>query len=45
MKIKILRYKFSRKFFGLQLTYGKYVIQYAFHKFGVYDTKKMKWIY
>lgn len=44
MSIKILRGKFSHKVFGIQLIYDRYTIQYAFGKFGIFNSQNYKWI-
>ena len=43
MKFVILRGKFSNKFFGVQLICGRYTVQWAFWKFGIYNDKAHKW--
>jgi len=43
MKLIILRGRFSGHFFGVQVICGKHTVQYAFRKFGVYNSCACKW--
>jgi hypothetical protein len=43
MRFIILRRKFSGCFFGVQVICGCYTIQYAFWKFGVYNSNSCIW--
>lgn len=43
MKFIILVGFISKKIFGVQFVIGNYVFQFAYWKFGVFNTKKYKW--
>lgn len=43
MKFIILRGKFSKRFFGIQLICGRYTVQYAYRKFGIYNSRACTW--
>jgi hypothetical protein len=43
IKFFILRGKFTKDFFGVQLVCGRYKVQYAFCKFGIYNSRTCKW--
>jgi len=43
MKLIILRGKYTNHFFGIQLICGKYTVQIAYWKFGVYNSYVNTW--
>ena len=43
MKFIILRDNFNKRIFGIQIILGKYTIQIAYSKFGIYNGKKQTW--
>ena len=43
-KMKLLKDKFSKKIFGFKIIFFHYTFQYAFGKFGLYDSRQCKWI-
>jgi hypothetical protein len=43
MKFIIIRGRFSKHFFGIQIVFGRYTVQYAFHKVGIYNSCACKW--
>ena len=43
MKVIILRGKVNKKFFGIQVVYKNYILQYAYWKFGIFNIKTYKW--
>lgn len=44
IKLVILRGKLSKNYFGVQVVGRRFVIQYAFRKFGIYDRKNSRWL-
>lgn len=44
MAIKICRGKFSKKVFGIQFEAGRYTLQFAYGKVGIYNSQTCKWL-
>jgi hypothetical protein len=45
MKFIILRGKHSGSFFGIQLVCGRYIVQAAYGKLGVYNSHRCLWMF
>jgi hypothetical protein len=43
MKFIILGGRFTKRIFGFQIVIGRYIIQYAYGKFGIYNRKSCLW--
>jgi len=43
VRFVILRGKFSNKFFGVQLILGRFTLQWAHWKFGIFNDRSYKW--